>query len=189
MTTHRFCSRYALSALAALTLFSAPLGAQATGLVGAQATGRIEGTITDSIHAAHLATANVLAVRIEPEPSVSSGVTTDVRGQYRIDSLVAGRYMVDFASPLLDSLEITLPPREVSVVAERVTRVDFALPSGQTLRLAACPELILAKETGAVVGRLVDAGTDRPLAEAKVVVAWSDISVARKNLTPTIADV
>ena len=45
---------------------------QATGLLGAQATGRIEGTITDSVHAAPLANANVLAVRIEPEPSVSS---------------------------------------------------------------------------------------------------------------------
>jgi hypothetical protein len=188
MTTHRMCSRYALSALAALTLCSAPLGAQATGLLGAQATGRIEGTITDSIHAAPPANANLLAVRIEPEPSVSSGVTTDARGHYRIDSLVAGRYMVDFASPLLDSLEITLPPREVSVVEGRATQVDFALPSGHTLRLAACPGLTLAKETGAVVGRLVDADTDRPLVEAKVVVAWRDISVDRKTLTPTIAD-
>jgi len=180
MTLHHPSLSFALSTLAALTLLSAPLGAQGTG--------RIEGTITDSIHAAPLANANVLAVRVEPEPSVSSGVATDARGRYRIDSLAAGRYMVEFASPLLDSLEITLPPREVSVVEGKATRVDFALPSGRTLRLAACPGLTLDSETGAVVGRLVDADTDRPLAGAKVVVAWQDISVDRKTLTPAVVE-
>ena len=104
MMPHRTSVRAALFALAALTLLSAHLGAQKTG--------RIEGTITDSIHTAPLANANVLAVRIEPESSMSSGATTDARGRYRIDSLMAGRYMVEFASPLLDSLEITLPPRD-----------------------------------------------------------------------------
>jgi len=180
MTLHHPSLSFALSTLAALTLLSAPLGAQGTG--------RIEGTITDSIHAAPLANANVLAVRVEPEPSVSSGVATDARGRYRIDSLAAGRYMVEFASPLLDSLEITLPPREVSVVEGKATRVAFALPSGRTLRLAACPGLTLDSETGAVVGRLVDADTDRPLAGAKVVVAWQDISVDRKTLTPAVVE-
>jgi hypothetical protein len=180
MTLHHPSLSFALSALAALTLLSAPLGAQGTG--------RIEGTITDSIHAAPLANANVLAVRVEPEPSVSSGAATDARGRYRIDSLAAGRYMVEFASALLDSLEITLPPREVSVAEGKATRVDFALPSGRTLRLAACPGLALDSETGAVVGRLVDADTDQPLAGAKVVVAWQDISVERKTLTPTVVE-
>jgi len=74
----------------------------------------------------------------------------------------------------------------VSVVEGRATRVDFALPSGQTLRLAACPGLTLEKETGAVVGRLSDADTDRPLVGAKVVVAWQDISVDRKSLASAI---
>jgi hypothetical protein len=168
--------------LALLVAISTPAAAQSA------QPGRIEGTITDSIHAAPLANANVLAVRIEPEPSVSSGVATDARGRYRIDSLAAGRYMVEFASPLLDSLEVTLPPREASVAQGQVTRIDFALPSGQTLRLAACPGLTLDKETGAVVGRLSDADTDRPLAGAKVVVAWYDLSVDRKTMTPSIGE-
>lgn len=180
MMTHRISFHLTIVALAALALFAAP--------VGAQGTGRIEGTITDSVHAGPLANANVLAVRIEPEPSVSSGAATDARGHYRIDSLAAGRYMVEFASPLLDSLEITLPPREASVAQGRVTRIDFALPSGQTLRLAACPGLALDKGTGAIVGRLSDADTDRPLAGAKVVVAWHDLSVDRTTMKPSIGE-
>src|SRR4051812_29006308 len=93
-------------------LLAAVLGCAAT-IVGARpthaqtpGTGRLEGTITDSVHAAPLANANVLAARIEPEPTVSSGAATDGFGRYRIDSLVPGRYMVDFASARLDSLEI-----------------------------------------------------------------------------------
>jgi len=180
MMPHCTPVRAVLTALAALSLVSAPLDAQKTG--------RIEGAITDSIHAVPLASANVLAVRIEPEPSVSSGATTDARGRYRIDSLTAGRYMVEFASPLLDSLEITLPPREVSVVEGRATRADFALPSGRTLRLAACPGLALDQGTGAVVGRLSDADTDRPLGGAKIVVAWKDLSVDRTTMKPSIGE-
>jgi len=178
--THRISFRLTLVAPAACFLLAAPLGAQGTG--------RIEGTITDSIHAGPLANANVLAVRIEPEPSVSSGATTDARGRYLVDSLSTGRYMVEFASPLLDSLEITLPPREVRVVEGRATRADFALPSGQTLRLAACPGLALDKGTGAVVGRLSDADSDRPLAGAKIVVAWQDLSVDPTTMKPSIGE-
>jgi hypothetical protein len=73
MMPHHASFRFTLFVLAVLTLMAAPLGAQSTG--------RIEGTITDSIHAGPLANANVLAVRIEPEPSVSSGAATDARGR------------------------------------------------------------------------------------------------------------
>jgi hypothetical protein len=175
-------------------LSSAVLGCVATvaGATSASAqsprTGRLEGTITDGVHAAPLANANVLAVRIEPEPSLSSGVATDVRGRYRIDSLAPGRYMVDFASPLLDSLEIALPPRAVTVTEGRTSRLDFALPSGQTLRRAACPGLTLPKATGAVVGRVLDADTELPLAGAKVAVSWQDISVDLKSLQTSILE-
>jgi hypothetical protein len=161
--------------LAAL-LLAAPLRAQSV------ASGRIEGAIHDSIHAAPLSGASVLAIRAEP-PSASGGATTDARGRFRIDSLPVGRYMVEFASAMLDSLEIMLPPREVTVVAGRAARVDFALPSGRTLRAAACPGLALPSQTGAVVGRVLDADTDRPLAGARVVVAWQDVVIDTATLS------
>src|SRR3982751_3207865 len=175
-------------------LLSAVLGCAASVVnatsIRAQAprTGRLEGTIVDSVHAAPLVGANVLAVRIEPESTFSSGAATSLRGRYRIDSPAPGRYMVDFASPLLDSLEIALPPREVTLKAGRASHLDFALPSGQTLRRAACPGLTLATATGAVVGRVLDADTERPLAGAKVAVTWQDISVDLKTLQTTILE-
>ena len=163
-------------ALLALALCAHPLAAQS-------AFGRIEGTVIDSAHARWPEGASVLAIRTEP-PEHSGGATVDNRGRYRIDSLPAGRYMVELSSPFLDSLEITLPGREVTIVAGRAVRTDFAFPSGRTLRAGACPGLALARGTGAVLGRVVDAETDAPLADARVAVAWREITIDRKTLAP-----
>jgi hypothetical protein len=167
-------------ALLSLSLGTRQLGAQS-------AFGRIEGTVTDSAHARWPEGASVLAIRTAP-PDHSGGATVDNRGRYRIDSLPAGRYMVELASPFLDSLEITLPGREVAVEAGRVTRLDFAFPSGRTLRAAACPGLAFAAGTGAVIGRVVDAETDAPLVDARVAVAWRETTVDRKTLRTQTAE-
>jgi hypothetical protein len=162
-------------------MLAGPLGAQS-------APGRLEGTVTDSVRARGLQGANVLAIRVEPAVAHSAGATTDARGRYRIDSLPAGRYMVEFTSAILDSLEIILPPREVTIEPGRAARADFGLPSGRTLRAAACPGLSLATGRGAVVGRVLDADTDAPLAGARIVVAWREVAVDRSTLQVTAAD-
>jgi hypothetical protein len=167
-------------ALLTLALATSPLRAQ-SGL------GRIEGVVTDSAHARWPEGASLLAIRTEP-PEHSGGAAVDSRGRYRIDSLPAGRYMVELSSPFLDSLEITLPGREVAVEAGRATRLDFAFPSGRTLRAAACPGLALASGSGAVIGRVVDAETDAPLVDARVAVAWRETTIDKKTLTPQVAE-
>jgi hypothetical protein len=168
-----------IALFAELVCIASPLAAQSAG------TGRLEGTITDSVHARPLASASVLAIRVDTQPSASAGATTDARGRYRLDSLPAGRYIVEFASAFLDSLEIIVPPREVTIVAGQMARADFALPSGRTLRAAACPGLTLPPETGAVVGRVVDADTDEPLVGATIAAAWYELSVDRTTLQPS----
>jgi hypothetical protein len=168
------------------TLALLGLAAVATPL-RAQSTGRIEGTVTDSAHARWPEGVSVLAIRTEP-PEHSGGAAVDNRGRYRIDSLPVGRYMVEVSSPFLDSLEITLPAREITVQAGRATKLDFAVPSGRTLRAGACPGLALGAGFGALLGRVVDADTDAPLADARVVVAWRETTIDRKTLTPRTAE-
>jgi hypothetical protein len=167
--------------IAATLLLAGPLGAQAR-------TGRLEGAVMDSVHGRGLQGANVLAIRVSPEQGHSAGATTDVRGRYRIDSLPAGRYMVEFTSAILDSLEIMLPPREVTIEPGRAARADFGLPSGRTLRAAACPGIGLRAGQGAVVGRVLDADSDSPLAGARVAIAWREVAVDKATLQVTAAD-
>jgi hypothetical protein len=168
-------------ALTGLAVAATPLGAQSV-------PGRLEGTVVDSVHMRGLQGANVLAIRVDPQPSHSAGSSTDASGRYRIDSLPPGRYMVEFTSAMLDSLEITLPPREVTIEPGRAARVDFGLPSGRTLRAAACPDVPLASGKGAIVGRVLDADTDAPLAGARVVLAWREVTVERATLQVATAD-
>ena len=139
-------------------------------------TGRLEGTVTDSVHARPLAGAELLVLRVDSQPSLSFGAVTDARGRYAIDTLPVGRYMVEFANAFLDSLEITLPARPITIDAGRTSRADFGVPSSATLRAAACPGVQLAKETGAIVGRAFDADAERALVGATVVTTWTELS-------------
>lgn len=164
-----------LARLAAVLLASAVTAS----LLGAQspASGTIAGTITDSVRARPAAGATVLLTRLSPEPSELRTTVADERGRFRFDTLVAGRYSVAFATDYLDSLSINVPPREVTLAAGKLARVDFTTPSGATLRAVACPGLRLPKEKGAVIGNVANADTDGPLGGAQVAVAWAELAV------------
>ncbi len=141
------------------------------------ASSRIEGIVTDSVHARPAAGATVILTRISPEPAEFRSALTDDKGRFHFDSLAAGRYSIAFATAYLDSLSIALPPREVQLTDRQHARVDFATPSGTLLRAAACPGLDLPRTEGAIVGQVSDADTDRPLAAAHVAVAWTELTV------------
>ena len=82
--------------------------------------------------------AMVMLTRQSPAPATHVSVVTDAKGRYRIDSLVPGRYSVFFTHPLVDSLALELPPREVTLEEGEHERLDFALPSAHSIISAAC---------------------------------------------------
>jgi hypothetical protein len=166
-----------ISALAGL-LAAAPLARAQRG------TARLEGTVVDSAHGRPLAGATVLVTKNSPAPAWYS-VTTDDRGRYRLDTLAAGGYSAALWHPMLDSLEIILPPRAIDIGEGQRATLDLFIPSGATLRAAACPGVTLPAGTGALEGRVLDADADadRPLAGVVVAVRWSDLTVNRETLT------
>lgn len=141
------------------------------------ATASVEGTVTDSVHARPAAGAMVFLTRTSPEPSEFRSAVTDDKGHFRFDTLTAGTYSLAYATAYLDSLSITMPPREVVLTDGEKARVDLTTPSGATLRAAACPGLSLPRGQGAVIGQVTDADSGRPLGTAHVVVSWIDLSV------------
>ena len=144
--------------------------------------GRLEGTVTDSVHARPLAGVRVVALGVDGGAESRGAASTDSSGRYQIDSLRPGRYRVGFESPLLDSLEITLAPREVAVAQGAVATSDLALPSAAKLRSAVCSGATLPAEKGVLYGHVVDATTEAPLAGAVVVAMWREMTVDRKTL-------
>ena len=154
----------------------------APGAHARQATARLEGPVTDSMHARPLAGATVMVTRESPDPAAWFSVTTDDRGRYRLDSLLAGRYNVGLSHPILDSLELTLPPRRIEIGEGQHARLDLSLPSGAALREMNCPEVILPPGSGVLLGQVRDADADKSLAGAVVVVSWSDLAIDRATL-------
>ncbi|HEX5970996.1 MAG TPA: TonB-dependent receptor [Gemmatimonadaceae bacterium] len=161
-----------LRLLAVAFLLAAPALAAQT-----PASASVQGTVMDSIHAKPANGAMVFLTRTSPEPSEFRSAITDDKGRFHFDSLSAGRYSMSYATAYLDSLGVGMPARELTLAEGQRARVDFATPSGATLRAAACPGLTLAKGQGAVVGQVTDADTDRPLTTAHVAVSWMDLAV------------
>lgn len=170
-----------LAAALLLAGSAVPLRAQAG---AGRRSGEIQGTVTDSVRARPAAGAMVLLTRLAPEPPEFRSAVTDEKGRYRFDTLSAGRYTIAFETGYLDSLQLTLPPREVVLGDGERSRVDFAVPSGTTLRAAACPGLTIPKGQGAVVGQVTDADSGEPLSFARVVVSWTDLALDKATFQP-----
>lgn len=93
------------------------------------APGRLEGIVTAGAGSRPPRMVTIALARLEPEPPITRAARTDSLGRYRIDSLPAGRYLLEVSSALLDSLQLAVGAREVRIVAGETTRADLVLPS------------------------------------------------------------
>ena len=144
--------------------------------------GRLEGRVVDSARARPLVGARVVAVGPDAREGASGAALTDASGRYRIDSLAPGRYVIGFESPVLDSLEITLAPREVIIAAGQSATIDLGLPPATKLRSALCPGVDLPPQTGVIYGHVVNTETEGPLPGAVLAMSWGERDFDRATL-------
>lgn len=166
----------------ALALLVVALGAR---LLAAQS-GRLEGTLHDTTRSPVGATLE--ATRLAPEPMLQFQVHADERGSFHFDSLPPGEYALHATTPLLDSLELALPDRALTIAAATVTRADIGLPGGASLRDALCPGAELGPGKGVVAGHASDADSGEPLVGATVAVSWNELVVDRATLKATVEE-
>ena len=152
-------------------LLPASLAAQQT------TAGTLQGVVSDAVRARPIASATVELTRVQPEPVATFTARSDESGRYRVDSLPAGEYVLHLSTPLLDSLELALPERVLTIAPGATVRADFTVPRGAPLRDAVCPGLTFGKGKAVVAGHAIDADTDQPLAGADVVVTWTELVV------------
>jgi hypothetical protein len=146
--------------------------------------GRLEGMVVDSVHARPMAGVRVVAISADARPDGRDSASTDSLGRYRMNSLPAGRYVVGFESPLLDSLEITLAPHEVTIAPAGAARLDLALPPAAKLRAAMCPGVTLPPQTGVLFGHVVDPESENPLPGVVLALSWRELGIDRNTLRP-----
>ena len=136
--------------------------------------GSVFGTVYDSVHQGALVGATVTVNGTE-----RGDITTD-KGAFRIDSIPPGRYVLRVTHELLDSLGMVILTDTLPVSDASVTPIAIAVPAGETLVAASCSAARRALGPSAVIGRVLEAEADKPVAGARVSVAWSEMSLADK---------
>ena len=141
-----------------------------------QRVGRLEGTVSEGLDAKLARTAWVSMVRVDADGAATLNPRPDERGRFRVDSIPAGRYLVQIGNAMLDSLDVALPTSEVQIRDGETARAIFLLPSGARLRDAICRGVQLPRGKVVVAGRAMNADTEKPLAGATVIAAWTALT-------------
>jgi hypothetical protein len=165
--------------LATLIALAPALGAQTPASSTPPAAGKtgkaqIIGVVVDSLNGRYLSNADVI---IE---GAKTSLETDSLGKFEIDTLAPGTYQVGVFHPLLDTLSIALATKPFHVGPDSSSFVVLAVPSAATIVHGMCPVQANARGSSAVIGHVNDPETLRPVAQAEVSVAWTEIEVSKE---------
>ncbi len=179
-----------LSLAMALLALTAPSGTplSAQDVAPGPVVARVSGVVFDSVAARPLTGAIVQLVPAA-ERAVALSVQTDQSGSFAFDSLGAGRYLLGFFHPLLDSLGLAAPITVIDIRVSGAMRVPLATPSARTLVTNLCGPRALADSTGAFIGYVRSATDAMGRPKAQVRVSWSELVIAADGIRRTAPSV
>ena len=145
----------------------------------------VSGVVRDSIARAPLAGATVQIVAADSVGRFGRSAASDSLGRFTLGDVPTGRYILGFFHPMLDSLGVEAPLREVLVDGHQPVRADLAIPSAARLRTAICGPRSSADSglAAVVVGVVRDARDGRPAAGVTVSGEWVELTFNRRGLT------
>lgn len=159
---------------------------QAAFAQGASATPRaqvvVSGVVRDSLAHHPLARASVQIASADSTVRYGRTVIADSLGRYAFDSVPAGRYILGFFHPVLDSVGVEAPLREVVVSGLGPVRADLSTPSPARLRAAICGPST-SDSTALVVGTVRDARDGSAAVKVEVAGEWLDFTISRQGLS------
>ena len=170
-----------------LFLLSAHAALAQTPDTAASAGTTVSGIVHDSLARRPLAGAMVQLVAAEGQPSFVRAAESDSLGRYLMSGVPDGRYMLGFLHPMLDSLGLAPPVREVYVVRQHPTREHLAIPSPRRFRAAICGPTTREDSGAVVVGTVRDAVTGNPLANVIITGEWLELSISAGGMTRKLA--
>jgi len=146
----------------------------------------ISGLVRDSIAHTPLAGATVQLVSAENPESFARTTVADSLGRFLIAAVPDGRYVLGFFHPMLDSLGVEPPTREVRIEGQQPAHVDLATPSAMRLRTTICGQRAASDSVGLIVGTVHDARDGTPVPRATVYGQWTELSVVRGGLVRSV---
>ena len=153
--------------------------------------GSVSGIVFDSVAGASLAHATVQLVPHENATRPRT-VTSDSLGRYAIAGLADGHYLIGFFHPMLDSLGLEPPVREVFVRDAGPQRVDLWIPSPTRIRATVCGAAAPDDAGAIVIGFTRHARDGRPAPRVRITGEWHELAFTSSGIvasTPRIASV
>lgn len=99
---------------------------------------------------------------------------TNASGIFRIDSITPGDVQIIVRHPMLDSLLLTVTSGKFALPVDRVAEIAIATPSLVTFHSRFCPRGRVMSGQAIVAGRVDEADTGLPLANATVSLVYID---------------
>ncbi len=171
MKASQFCRTVALLAL---TVAGGNATAQQPSAGASGTHGAISGVVLDSLRGGLLAGAVVVV-----EGSGRSAVT-DSAGAFLVDSVPVGERRVVLLDGILDTLSLSIVSPNIRVAAGDTVFLIMSLPSAETIVRAKCGAGPPQGGRAALVGMVVDAETEKRVAGASIVLAWSEVQASRE---------
>ncbi|MEP6730824.1 MAG: carboxypeptidase regulatory-like domain-containing protein [bacterium] len=143
----------------------------------------VSGVVQDSIARTVLAGAMVQLVAADSGVRFGRSAISDSLGRFVIDDVPDGRYTLGFFHPMLDSLGVAPPLREVVVNGRKPVTTALAIPSPMRLRSAICGAQTATDSSagGVLVGIVRNAADGAPIAGVTVIGDWLEVTLSVKG--------
>lgn len=178
----RGCPRLRLLPLLALALLARPADAQAADSAKRPPGATITGTVFDSVALAPLRGAIVQIIDTRNPTGFARTAIADSLGRFNLRNIPSGNYALGFLHPMLDSLGVEPPLREIRVDGDQQQSVELAIPSPSRLRAAICGRGAAGDSGAVIVGIVRSAENGTALPGVTVTGEWLEVSVGRGGL-------
>lgn len=168
-----------LTRVAALLMFA---GTTAGAQLSNTRSGVVTGFVVDSVSRSPLAEATVQLIAADNPSAAPLTALSDEVGRYTIKDVASGRYKIGFIHPLLDSLGVEAPLRDVVVGADETVRADLNIPSPAKINTAICGARASLDSASLIIGVVRNAQTLAPIEGAKVSAQWLELSFKSHGL-------
>jgi hypothetical protein len=150
-------------------------------ITAAQTGSNVSGVVWDSIARKPLRGAIVQIITADTSRSFSRGAIADSLGRFMIGDVPNGRYLIGFLHPLMDSLGLKAPVRELRVDGLDPVHANLGVPSPATIRTAVCGRRPGTASGALIVGIVRDARNGAPMGGASVTGQWLELSFQQRG--------
>ena len=142
----------------------------------------ISGAVYDSVGKAPLVGADIQLVDAANPAILGPTATSDASGHFILTGVPDGKYKLGFFHPMLDSIGVELPPRDIIVRSHRAVHADLAIPAPARIRTAFCGKAAAGDQGALVLGIVRDAADGSPASGVSVTGEWMEIAIDKGGM-------